>query len=84
MDDMLTRWAVQTNQSVPAAKVLQAKSLICAPINPSIDSKLDWPSLSDIKKSQASAKVKPPKSFNQTDEGLKIQTVRVGFLQKMT
>ena len=68
---MLTRWAVRPKRKVEAAKVLRAKSLICAPISPETDPKLDWPTISDIKKSQTSSNQVPPNRFGLTEEVFK-------------
>ena len=69
--DMLTRWAVSPKCMVDATKLLRAKSLMCAPINPRTDPKFDWPNMEDIKKAQTSSKEEAPKHFIQTDNGIK-------------
>jgi len=65
--DMLTRWAVQPRTSVNAKRVAAIKSLILAPVNPSLDKTLDWPSLADIKASQKKSKEKPPRRFQESN-----------------
>ena len=69
--DMLTRWAVSSNRSINAAKVIKAKSLMYAPINPGIDNTMDWPSFGDIVKSQSKTKELPASSFTNTEQGIK-------------
>ncbi len=69
--DMLTRWAVNHKQSVSAIKVVKSDSLMCAPINPDIDKTLDWPTMTDIMLVQQSTEEEPPKSFRNTDDGVK-------------
>ena len=67
--DMLTRWAATTKSNINSNRVGRLKSLMMAPINPGVDSELDWPSLQDIISAQNSAKEKPRSSFKQTDDG---------------
>ena len=44
--DMLTRWAVKPRNKVSA--ILPINALLLAPISPSLDPALGWPSRSDI------------------------------------
>ena len=67
--DMLTRWAVTPKSNINSNRVGKLKSLMMAPINPGVDSELDWPPLQDIISAQNSAKENPPSSFKQTDDG---------------
>ena len=69
--DMLTRWAVRPKRKVEAAKVLRAKPLMCAPISPETDPKLDWPTINDIKKSHTSSNQVLQNRFGQTEEVFK-------------
>lgn len=67
--DMLTRWAVKPNNTLSSKRVAIFKSLMFAPINPGIDKKLDWPSISEVIESQKKSKLIPTKRFKQTSKG---------------
>lgn len=70
--DMLTRWAVRPSnaiKSVPSS--LRLKSLMVAPINPGLDSKLDWPTMKEIAASQNRSNTEPPRNFKNIDGILK-------------
>ena len=69
--DMLTRWAVNPVQRITSSNTPRAKALMVAPINPGVDSKLDWPNIEDIKEAQSSANEAPPKQFFNTTSGLR-------------
>ena len=53
--DMLSRWAVRANRKICAIRVM---SLLLAPITPSLDEILDWPTRADIGRSQRSGQQK--------------------------
>lgn len=61
--DMLTRWAVASPAAVKA-KRMPLKALI-APISPSLDSKMDYPSIRDIWRAQSESELKPRKRFTR-------------------
>ena len=69
--DMLTRWAVSPKRKVDATKVLRAKLLMLASINPGTNPKLDCPNIKDIIKAQKSSKENLPKQCTSTTEGAK-------------
>ena len=69
--DLLTRWAVSPKRKVNAIKVLRAKSLMCDPISPGTDSKLDWPNIEDIKRAQTASKESPPDRFKHSQNGIR-------------
>ena len=77
--DMLTRWAVSPKRKVEAAKVLHAKSLMCAPISLETDPKLDWPTINDIKKSQTFSNQVPPNRFGKQKKYSKIVRTLLGY-----
>lgn len=61
--DMLTRWAVQTNNQIKPSTIVSVKSLMVAPINPSLHREYDWPTLIEIEKSQKKSGTKPSNRF---------------------
>ena len=63
--DMFSRWAVQPNRKLSALKL---NSLLVAPINPSLDSILDWQKADDIIKSQAKRHEQPPSRFEKVND----------------
>ena len=69
--DMLTRWGSCPKSSAHNTSV---KSLLLAPITPSLDESLDWPSLADIQTAQAKNDVQPPKSFSRRDGTIQNQS----------
>lgn len=62
--DMLTRWGSSPTSSTRSTSV---KSLLLAPITPSLDDSLDWPSLADIQTAQARSKLLAPQSFTKKE-----------------
>ena len=68
--DMLTRWAANSKSSVSTKRLGKFMSLMLAPVNPSMDSKFDWPSLSDVFFAQKNTKEKPPNGFGPSDKGI--------------
>ena len=60
--DMISREAFQPNSKLPAFKL---RSLLVAPITPSLDSRLDWSKADDIMKSQAMHNEPPPSRFEK-------------------
>ena len=69
--DMLTRWAVNPVRRINSSNNPRAKALMVAPINPGVDSQLDWPNIEDIKEAQSSANEAPPKQFSNTPSGFR-------------
>lgn len=65
--DMLSRWSLGANRKVCAIK---AKSLLLAPITPSRDERLDWPTRADRRKSQRSGEQKPPCAIQETRKSI--------------
>jgi len=66
---MLSRWAVQSKSTVNSKRIGRIKTLMMAPINPGLDSSLDWPTFKDIITSQENTSEKPPSWFNKTEQG---------------
>lgn len=82
--DMLTRWAVGTNSGIRALEHQPAiTSLMIAPVNPRIYTRLDWPSLQDITMAQEKSKTIPHKDLRRSKAFGKIATARFRS-QKMT
>lgn len=65
--DMLTRWAVKECSAIKPYKNSSLKALLVCPINPSLNSELDWPTRQCIMKSQFSSNEEPPKPFSEVD-----------------
>lgn len=77
--DMFSRWVVVPNNKISSVKV---KAVLLAPITPGLDEVLDWPSLSDIKESQSTARDIPPKLVEERNGIVQDKKVCIGYLHK--
>lgn len=61
--DLLTRWAVQSKNTMRPHRTTHLKKLMLAPIRPGVDPEFDWPTLRDIETTQSNSKSKPSARF---------------------